>query len=66
MSILFSTFASHFKRKNMDILDLARRNQQKAWKIIEDKNHPGLGKCGCQSKSRRFLEYGVTDETPGY
>ena len=51
----------------MDILDLARRNQQKAWKIIEDtKIIPAWEKCGCQSESRRFFEYGVIDETLGY
>ena len=49
----------------MDILDLAGRNQQKALENNRrHKNHSDLGKCGCQSESRRFFEYRVIDETP--
>jgi hypothetical protein len=42
----------------MDILDLARRNQQKAWKIIEDtKIIPTWESVGARVN---------IDETPGY
>lgn len=47
----------------MDILDLARRNQQKARKIIEDtKIIPIWESIGGQSEFSRFFKYRIADE----
>jgi hypothetical protein len=46
----------------MDILELAKRNQQKAWEIIEDTRIVRIWE-GCQSESGRFVAYRIIDET---
>ena len=51
----------------MNILELAKRNQQKAWE-----NYRGYPYCSdmggdwCQSESGRFVAYRIIDETSGY
>lgn len=51
----------------MNILELAKRNQQKAWEIIEDTRIVRIWEGDwCQSESGRFVAYGIIDETSGY
>ena len=48
----------------MNILDVAQRNQKKAWKIIEATNIiPIWEGVGAKNKSDRFPEYKITDAT---
>ncbi len=52
----------------MDILDLARRNQQKAWKIIEDtkKIIPTWESVGARVNLVGSLRTGLLMKHPGY
>lgn len=48
----------------MVILELAKRNQQRAWEIIEDTRIVRIWEgMGCQSESGRFVAYRIIDET---
>ena len=48
----------------MNILELAKRNQQKAWEIIEDTRIVRIWE-GIGAKVR-FVAYRIIDETSGY
>lgn len=50
----------------MNILELAKRNQQKAWEIIEDTRIVRIWEDWCQSESGRFVAYRIIGETSGY
>ncbi len=51
----------------MNVLELAERNQQKAWEIIEDTISFRYGKgLVPKGESSGLIAYWITDEAPGY
>ena len=51
----------------MNVFELAERNQQKAWEIIEDTHIIQIWEgIGAKSESSGLIAYWITDEAPGY